>query len=139
MVARNSQATRRSRRRVSRGSRTRFTSPPSPGSSSVASSITLRKDGSASSISSLMRTLPARKIISVVTSPVISATPPELTANTASTAKRSVFFGARPSDSTRVSDTSVAVMLSASDEKAKAKSPVRYSRPRSPMRFGSRR
>ena len=70
-------------------------------------------------------TLPSRKIISVVTSPVMSDTPPEFTANTTSTAKRMVWLNGNPSDSTMAMDTRVAVMLSAREEKQKLKMAVK--------------
>mgnify|MGYP006948830095 CR=1 FL=1 len=66
-------------------------------------------------------TLSSKKIIRVVTSPVISDTPPEFTANTTTTANRMVWLKGKPKDKTMAIDTKVAVMLSASEEKQKLK------------------
>ena len=67
---------------------------------------------------------PSRKIIKVVTSPVIIATPPELTAKTVTAANRSFFATSRLSDNTKAMETRVAVMLSANDENKNANRPV---------------
>ncbi len=72
-------------------------------------------------------TFSARKIIRVVTSPVIRETPPELTAKTTSVTNWMRFFSSRSSDRIREHETKVAVILSAKEEKMKQKRPVRKS------------
>ncbi len=110
-----------------------------PIDSIAASTITATKAGTARASSWRIATLPARKIISVVTSPVISATPPELTANTTSVANLMVLALSSCNDRISVMETSVAVMLSASDENTKQKVAVRNSKARSLIRLGNTR
>ena len=110
-----------------------------PIDSMAASTITATNAGTASASSWRIATLPARKIISVVTSPVISATPPELTEKTTKVANLMVFARSSCSERIRVMETSVAVMLSASDENTKQKVAVRNSKARSLIRLGNTR
>jgi hypothetical protein len=87
----------------------------------MVNAITAIKEGNESHNKSRILTLSAKNIIKVVTSPVISDTPPELTENTTKTAKRIVLLAGNDNDSNRAMETSVAVMLSARDEKIKLK------------------
>ena len=74
-----------------------------------------------------------------MTSPVISATPPEFTANTTNAAYLMLFSALSLSDMINVMETSVAVMLSASEENTKQNVAVRNSSCRSLIRFGKTR
>ena len=85
---------------------------------------TAQKAGRESISRLVISALSARNIIRVVTSPVIIATPPEFTAKTAIAANLRVFCAGNCNERMRATDTSVAVILSASDEKTKANKPV---------------
>ena len=104
-----------------------LTRPLIPMLSKLAKIMTAINDGRDNQNRLRILTLPAKNIINVVTSPVIKDTPPELTANTTSTAKRIVLLGGKLSDSTKVIATKVAVMLSANDENKKLKIAVKKS------------
>ena len=72
-----------------------------------------------------MVTFSSKKIIKVVTSPVINDTPPELTLNTIKVAYFINFLGSNLSDITTASEIKVAVMLSEIDENKNANPPIR--------------
>ena len=131
IVTRNRPAITASTVRTSLELAFRVTVPDRPPERSTASKNTVIEAGMASVSSVRISTLSARKIISVVTSPVISETPPEFTANTTKTINCNRFFRSRLKERIREQETSVAVMLSAREENTKQNRPVRNSNRRS--------
>ena len=83
-----------------------------------------------------MVTLPSRKIINVVTSPVISETPPEFTANTIKVAYLTSFLASSFNDIITAKEINVAVTLSEIDENRNAKLPTKNISFRSLMLVG---
>ncbi len=136
IVVRNSTLMMTSTRRTSLRACTSCTSPCMPRESSSASSRTPQAAGIDSASRVRISTLWARKIINVVTSPVMSATPPEFTAKTTRVMKRICFFLSSFSDRISAQETSVAVMLSAREENTKQNAPVSNRRYFSLMRLG---
>ena len=113
------------------------TCPLTPIDSNVASDSTPASAGRLNSSRSTMSALPAVKIINVVTSPVIRATPPELTANTISTTNRICTAASRRNASTVATLTRVAVTLSQIDDSTKANPAMMNIRCRQPACRGS--
>ena len=74
--------------------------------------------------SGIMSTFPALNIISVVTSPVIIATPPAFAEKTINVANARIYSFFMLRAKMIVNDTNVAVKLSASDEKKNVKVPI---------------
>ena len=101
------------------------TLPDIPTDNIAANNATLASAGTINNNKLAMVTFSSKKIISVVTSPVINDTPPELTLNTIKVAYFINFLGSNFSDITTASEIKVAVMLSDIDENKNAKPPIR--------------
>ena len=114
-----------------------FTSPDSFIDNKLASVITPKKEGNIRISRLEIVTLFSKKIIKVVTSPVISETPPLFTENMISVAYFNRFFTSNCRFITTAIDTKVAVTLSAKEENTKAKIAMTNIKPRSDILSGN--